>query len=70
MYLGRVPVEELKRGRWRAGSRTRSTPRLAYREPAGPDAERPPPSVIESGRYQALRESWLRAWLRRWLRRR
>ncbi|MCA9648264.1 MAG: hypothetical protein H6712_17265 [Myxococcales bacterium] len=63
-----MPRSTVKRGRWRASRRERAAARLAYREPAPDREDRPPPTVIESGRYQALREHWLLAWLRRLLR--
>ena len=52
-------------GRWLASRRERRAQRRPYREPAPDPASRPPPTIEESGSYQALREHWLVRWLRR-----
>ena len=56
---------KVRRGRWVASRRTLPSARLTYREPAPDGEDRPPPRCEETGRYQALRDHWLRIWLRR-----
>ncbi|HWB80497.1 MAG TPA: hypothetical protein VG755_36280 [Nannocystaceae bacterium] len=57
--------DDLKRGRWRTAPRP-AVREQGYRKPAPDRDDRSPPSLEQSGHYQALREHWLtRLW--RWL---
>lgn len=63
-----MPTPIPKPGRWQSARRTRTAAvRRPYRDPAPDPTSRPPPTVEESGHFQALRESWLVLWLRRLL---